>query len=207
MKMLEIRNLTVKFGSREILKDFSYTFPENDIYCITGASGCGKTTLLRTIGGLIKPTGGQVIINGKKVIKPNRDAAIVFQRYDNFPWLNTIDNALFAIKMQRKVKQEDRHIAKLTLERFGLGDALNKYPRELSGGMNQRLAMAAVIMQNPPVLLMDEPLSALDPENRANLQDFLLELNDGTRLIIIVTHSDEEAEKLSKGKILKLEPV
>jgi len=204
MKMLEVKNLTVKFGSREIFKDFSYTFPENDIYCITGASGCGKTTLLRTIGGLLKPTRGTVLIHGKRVIKPNSDAAIVFQRYDNFPWLNTMDNALFAVKMQRKVNQEDRHIAKVTLERFGLGDALDKYPHELSGGMNQRLAMAAVIMQNPPVLLMDEPLSALDPENRANLQDFLLELNDGTRLIIIVTHSDDEAMKLSKGKILKL---
>ena len=202
--MLEIKNLTIKLGGREIFKDFSHTFPDNDIYCITGASGCGKTTLLRTIGGLLKPTRGTVLMHGKKVIKPNRDAAIVFQRYDNFPWLNTMDNALFAVKMQRKVNQEDRRIAKLTLERFGLSDALDKYPRELSGGMNQRLAMAAVIMQNPPVLLMDEPLSALDPENRANLQDFLLELNDGSRLIIIVTHSDEEAEKLSKGKILKL---
>jgi len=204
MKMIEIKELTVKFRENTVLHNFSHIFPKNDIYCITGASGCGKTTLLRVIGGLLKPNSGEALHNGKKILKPNRDIAIVFQRYENFPWLTVLDNALFPIKMQRKVTKNDKEYATALLEKFGLGDSVQKYPHELSGGMNQRLAMAGVIMQNPPLLLMDEPLSALDPENRKNLQDFLLAFNDGTRQIIIVTHSEEEAQRLSEGRILRL---
>lgn len=202
--MIEVKNIRVVFGEKIVFDNYSVTLPEKDIYCITGKSGCGKTTLLRVISGLHEANSGEVIVNGKKVIKPSKDIGVVYQKYENFPWLNVLNNVLFPIKMQRKVLQEDRIKAMEILERFGLHKDANKFPHELSGGMNQRLAMSSAIMHNPPVLLMDEPLSALDPENRESLQDFLLEFNKGDNQIVIVTHSNEEAEKLSKGKVIKL---
>jgi ABC-type nitrate/sulfonate/bicarbonate transport system ATPase subunit len=202
--MIIVDNITIKYGDKIVLQDFSVKFTALDIYCIVGKSGCGKTSLLRTIGGLLKPTRGQVIVNNRIVTKPSASVAVMYQRYENYPWLSVLDNALFPIKMQRKVTKDDKGKAMEVLDKFGLADDAKKFPHELSGGMNQRLAMASVIMHNPPVLLMDEPLSALDPENRERLQDFLLEFNKGDNQIIIVTHSMEEAEKLSNGKILKL---
>jgi len=202
--VIEVKNIRVVFGEKIVFDNYSVTLPEKDIYCITGKSGCGKTTLLRVISGLHEANSGEVIVNGKKVIKPSKDIGVVYQKYENFPWLNVLNNVLFPIKMQRKVLQEDRIKAMEILERFGLHKDANKFPHELSGGMNQRLAMSSAIMHNPPVLLMDEPLSALDPENRESLQDFLLEFNKGDNQIVIVTHSNEEAEKLSKGKVIKL---
>jgi len=204
MVMVVVDNITIKFGNKVVLKDFSVKFTELDIYCIVGKSGCGKTSLLRVIAGLLKPHAGQIIVNNEIVKKPSAGIAVMYQRYENYPWLSVIDNALFPIKMQRKVTAQDKNKAMDILERFGLADDAKKLPNELSGGMNQRLAMASVILHNPPVLLMDEPLSALDPENREQLQDFLLEFNKRDNQIIIVTHSMEEAEKLSQGKILRM---
>ncbi|MCL2398556.1 MAG: ABC transporter ATP-binding protein [Defluviitaleaceae bacterium] len=202
--MIVVDNITIKFGNKVIFENFTAKFSDLDIYCIVGKSGCGKSTLLRAISGLLKPSAGQIIVNDKVVKKPSAEIAVMYQRYENYPWLSVLDNTLFPVKMQRKITNADKDRAVDILERFGLADDLKKLPHELSGGMNQRLAMASVIMNNPPVLLMDEPLSALDPENREKLQDFLLEFNNGDNQIIIVTHSMEEAEKLSKGKILKL---
>ena len=202
--MIEVKNISVTFDGQIIFDNYSVTLPEKDIYCITGKSGCGKTTLLRVISGLHEADSGEVIVNGKKITKPSKDIGVVYQKYENFPWLSVLNNVLFPIKMQRKVLEQDRLKAMEILERFGLHKDAHKFPHELSGGMNQRLAMSSVIMHNPPVLLMDEPLSALDPENRESLQDFLLEFNNGDNQIVIVTHSNEEAEKLSKGKVIKL---
>lgn len=202
--MVEVKNISIKYDDKVVLDDFSVTFPENDIYCIVGSSGCGKTSLLRAISGLLRPSAGEVVVNGKVVKKPSKEVAVMYQKYENYPWLTVYQNVLFPIKMQRKITDEDKTRAVEILERFGLKGELKKLPHELSGGMNQRLALASVIMNSPPVLLMDEPLSALDPENRASLQEFLLEFNRGENQIIIVTHSMDEAEKLSNGKILHL---
>jgi len=202
--MIEVKNVTIKYGDKVVLDDFSVNFAENGIYCIVGPSGCGKSSLLRVISGLLKPAGGEVLINGKAVRKPSKDIAVMYQQYENYPWLNVLQNVLFPIKMQRRITDEDKTKANKILESFGLEGENDKLPHELSGGMNQRLALASVIMHNPPVLLMDEPLSALDPENRLKLQEFLLEFSKGDHLIIIVTHSMDEAEKLSQGKIVRL---
>lgn len=201
--MIEVKNVSIHFDEKTIFNNFSLVMPENDIYCIVGKSGCGKSTLLRAIGGLQKYT-GEIIVNDRKIVKPSRDVAIMYQRYDNFPWLNALDNTLFPIKMIRKPTEQDKEQAMAILKTFELDKDSKKYPHELSGGMNQRLAMASVIMQNPPVLLMDEPLSALDPETRVNLQEFILRFNQLHNQIVIVTHSFEEAEKLSRGKIIRL---
>lgn len=201
--MIEIKNITIKFPDKVIFENFSLTLDKNEIYCIVGKSGRGKSCLLRAICGLQKYS-GEIIVNGKLIKKPSRDIGLVYQDYNNFPWLKVIDNVLFPIKIIRKPTKDDKDKAMEILKVFELENDYDKYPAQLSGGMKQRLALSSIIMQNPPVLLMDEPLSALDQETRENLQNFIIHFNNLNNQIIIVTHSMEEAEKLGKGDIIKL---
>jgi len=224
--MVEVQNVTIAFDNKVILRDYSETFPTNTICCIVGPSGCGKTSLIRCISGLVRPKSGAILVNGSKVSKPHQDIALMCQGYTVFPWLTVLGNMLFVRKMKKSFssifinQQNNSNIktetkaqaisrANVLLRRVGLFNDSNKYPHELSGGMRQRLAMSMALMQRPKVLLMDEPMSALDAHNRKNLQDFLIEFNDTNKesQIIVVTHSMDEADFLSEqgnGKIVRL---
>lgn len=201
--MIKVNNVTMKYGEKTVLNNFSMDFEDGESYVILGQSGCGKTTLLRVIAGLVKPTTGDVLINGKRYYKPTKEIVMLHQNYTNFPWKNSLDNVLTPLKINGTINKKDIEYAKQLLSSLGLSD-FNKFPYEMSGGMNQRLALARVIMSRPKVLLMDEPTSALDEETIKIIENTLLTMqkNNGT-LMITVTHNKDVANKLS-NKLIKL---
>lgn len=180
-----------------LLTGFNYQF-DSKIYGILGESGCGKTTLLRTIAGLTKPLNGEVLIDGVKVTKPNKnDVYMLHQNYTSFDWMTCLDNVLIAKKVKGRVTEKDKENALKMLSAVKLDEHSNKYPRQLSGGMRQRLALARTLFMKPQIILMDEPLSALDSITRTEMQDLILKMHkDIGNTIIMVTHSTEEAEKM-----------
>lgn len=196
--MIELKNLYTGYSkSNPLLKDFNYTF-DKKIYAILGQSGCGKTTLLRTIAGLRKPLSGEVLVDETKILKPNKNIYMMHQSYTSFDWLNCLDNVLIAKKIKGKITTKDIEVAYDMLSEVKLFDHANKYPRQLSGGMRQRLALARTLFMKPDIILMDEPLSALDGETRSEMQQLILRLHNETHnTIILVTHSSKEAELLS----------
>jgi ABC-type nitrate/sulfonate/bicarbonate transport system ATPase subunit len=173
------------------------TFEDGKIYGILGRSGCGKSTLLRTIAKLQKPLSGSVDR------EPNVQIYMMHQRYTNFNWLTCLENVLIAERNKQKRKELESEAQKV-LEKVGLGAYINRYPTELSGGMQQRLALARVLFVKPKVLLMDEPLSALDDSTRLKMQELIMDVHKETsNTIIMVTHSVLEAEKMC-DEIIKL---
>lgn len=203
--MIVVNNLCTGYvRASPLLKGFNCQF-DNKIYGILGESGCGKTTLLRTIAGLTKPLSGEVLIDGTRVSKPNKNGVyMMHQNYTSFDWLTCLDNILIAKKIQGGVTKEDVDNAKQMLEAVKLGKDADKYPRQLSGGMRQRLALARTLFVNPKIILMDEPLSALDGNTRSEMQDLILNIHKRTNnTILMVTHSVEEANKMC-DKIIKL---
>lgn len=195
--MLELKNITMKFPENTLFNGFSYKFEKNKTYGLLGKSGCGKSTLLRIMSGLIKPTEGEVLCNGKKVSKEMSDIFMMHQAYTNFPWKNCLDNILFPVVLRRKITQEDTDRALELLRDVELSDYAEKYPYDMSGGMNQRLALARVVMAKPHIILMDEPLSALDPTTRRSMQNLIKKWDkEWDNIIIMVTHDPNEAEML-----------
>lgn len=203
--MIVLNNLSIGYSKNTpLLKDFNYQFT-NKIYGVLGKSGCGKTTLLRTIAGLTKPLSGEVLIDDVKVNKPNgKGVYMLHQNYTSFDWMTCIDNVLIAKKIQSTVTKEDIENAVKMLEVVKLGEHKNKYPRQLSGGMRQRLALARTLFMKPKIILMDEPLSALDNNTRTDMQDLILKIHKETKnTIIMITHSQYEADKMC-DTIIKL---
>lgn len=203
--MIVLNNLCTGYvRASPLLKDFSYQF-DNKVYGILGESGCGKSTLLRTIAGLTKPISGEVFVDGVKINQPNKSSIyMMHQNYTSFDWLTCLDNVLIAKKIQGKITDEDRDNAKHMLEVVKLGEHIDKYPRQLSGGMRQRLALARTLFVNPKVILMDEPLSALDGKTRNEMQDLILNIHKSTgNTILMVTHSLDEANKMC-DEIIKI---
>lgn len=196
--MIKVNNLQIKFDKKVLFDGYSKTFADNKIYAILGASGCGKSTLLRCIAGLLKPQGGEIICNDKQVDKPIKDIFMMHQTYTNFPWKNCLENVLFPLKIQNKLTEENKKEVIEILKQVGLEGNEDKYPHELSGGMKQRLALARVLITKPPVILMDEPLSALDQRTRSLMQNLVLDMHNQTKnIIIMVTHDHDEAKKMS----------
>ena len=196
--MIELRNVNIGYSrDKPLLKNFNYTF-EPKIYGLLGHSGCGKTTLLRTIAGLIKPLAGEIIVDGKKVTKASTNKVyMMHQNYTSFDWLTCLDNILIAKQVKGQVTEEDIVQAKEMLNLVGLAGNEEKYPKQLSGGMRQRLALARTLFMNPDIILMDEPLSALDMETRIQMQDLILkEQKENNSTIIMITQSRKEAEKM-----------
>lgn len=196
--MIKLNNLCTGYSrDKPLLINFNYKF-DNKIYGILGESGCGKTTLLRTIAGLTKPLDGEVFINNKKVMKANKsNVYMLHQNYTCFDWMNCLENILIAKKIKENVTDKDIDIAKQLLKRVGLYEHINKYPSQLSGGQRQRLALARTLFMNPQILLMDEPLSALDETTRAEMQNMIIAMHNKLHnTIIMVTHSKAEAEKM-----------
>jgi ABC-type nitrate/sulfonate/bicarbonate transport system ATPase subunit len=197
--MIELKNLCIGYDKdTPIINNINYTFEDNKIYGVLGPSGYGKTTLLRTIAGLLRPISGQVLIDGKPFRNPREDEIyMMFQNYTSFDWVTCTDNVLVAKSIRSGITDKDRQNAKNILESVGLGDKLDWYPRKLSGGQKQRLALARSLFMSPKAILMDEPLSALDEITRSDMQNLIL--NDHTNdknIIIMITHSSEEAKKM-----------
>lgn len=194
--MIALNNLVVGY-KKPLMSPLNATFEDGKIYGILGKSGCGKSTLLKTIASLHKPLSGSVQRND------NHQIYMMHQRYTNFNWLNCLDNVLIAERQKRK-RKELEPVAKHILEQVGLGEYLDRYPTELSGGMQQRLALARVLFVKPYYLLMDEPLSALDDSTRATMQQLIINVHKETNgTIIMVTHSVDEAQKMC-DQIVKL---
>lgn len=196
--MIEVKNLYTGYSrDKPLLKGFNYTF-DTKVYGILGQSGCGKTTLLRTIAGLMKPLSGEVVINGEVVTKASKNNVyMMHQNYTSFDWLKCLDNVLIAKKVKGRVNGEDIDRAKQILALVGLEGNEDKFPKQLSGGMRQRLALARTLFMSPEIILMDEPLSALDVNTREIMQDLIIQKHKETNnTIIMVTHSREEAKKM-----------
>lgn len=197
--MIQLNNITTGYSrDKPLLKDFSYEF-DSKIYGVLGESGCGKSTLLRTIAGLMKPLDGTILVDESPLKRADKnDIYMMHQNYTSFNWMNCIDNVLISKKVQHKrITKEDILLAEELLNKVGIYKHKDKYPSQLSGGMRQRLALARTIYVKPNVILMDEPLSALDDITRTNMQDLILNLHKETNnTIIMVTHSKSEANKM-----------
>lgn len=186
-----------------VLDDFSININENEFVTIVGTSGCGKSTLLNIVGGLVEPSGGQVLIDGEPIQGPGRDRGFVFQSYSLFEWLSVTDNILFSLKKTPMSKSEKSDIVKHYIEAVGLVGFENAYPKELSGGMKQRVAIARALVYNPTVLLMDEPFGALDSQTRGMMQELLLKVwGEHKTTVLFITHDVDEAIFLSDRVIV-----
>ncbi|MDC0230216.1 ABC transporter ATP-binding protein [Deltaproteobacteria bacterium] len=201
--MIEINDLSKDFHSRDgakvfALEDVSLNVGDNEFLTIVGPSGCGKSTLLRLVSGLIQPTSGSVAIDGTIVTEPRQDTGIVFQMPVLLPWSTILDNVLFPLKMLGRDVSDGIEKARYLLDMVGLGDFQAKYPRELSGGMQQRAAICRSLIHNPSVLLMDEPFGALDALTREEMALEVLRIwTEEPKAILFVTHSITEAVLLA----------
>jgi NitT/TauT family transport system ATP-binding protein len=190
----------------QVLSDISFEMREGEIVSVVGLSGCGKTTLLRIIGGLLTPDGGTVRVDGRAVSGPGLDRAIVFQQPSLLPWRTALRNVQFGLELKHVDKEMSMATAREALELVGLHGYERYYPKQLSGGMQQRVGLARALAVKPEILLMDEPFSALDAQTREGLQAELLELQATTRkTIMFVTHDLDEAIYLS-DRVLVLLP-
>ena len=198
---IEIKNINKSFHGRgldhdiKVLDDVNLNIGDGEFVCLLGPSGCGKTTLLRLIAGLDQPTSGEVIADDEVVKKPSCDRAVIFQQYSLFPWLTVLENVMFGLNLKKdRTKEENLKAAERYLESVGLIDFKDSYPHELSGGMKQRVAIIRSLLNHSPILLMDEPFSALDMQNRHMLQEQLIGVwKRFKNTIVFVTHDVDEA--------------
>ena len=187
-------------GPMRVIEDVSFEVSNGEFVSIIGPSGCGKTTLMNIVGGFVKPTQGQVLLDGRPVAAPGPDRGVIFQEYGVFPWLTVRQNIEFGLKLEanRKPAAERTAIANRYMGLMGLTDFADHFPKHLSGGMRQRLAIARAYAVKPQFLLMDEPFGALDAQTRSAMQDLLLHvLESEGKTVLLITHSVDEAIYLS----------
>lgn len=176
------------------LEPTNLTIPDNDFVTIIGPSGCGKSTLLRLVAGLDQPTTGRILLNGIPVSQPGPDRGMVFQSYTLFPWLTVADNIAFGLREKGTPAHRRTAIVREWLVRIDLVSFEHHYPKQLSGGMQQRTAIARALANDPAILLLDEPFGALDNQTRALMQELLLDIWERERkTVLFVTHDIEEA--------------
>ena len=201
MARIEIQGVSKRFAEGEaglVLERIDLTIQDNEFVTLVGRSGCGKTTLLNIIAGLVAPSAGQVLVEGRPVTGPGGGKGMVFQQHALFPWLTALQNIEFGCKSRGVPPGERREIAGQLIELVGLRGAEHKYPIELSGGMQQRVAIARALALDPGILLMDEPFGALDELTRIEMQDELLRVwSTRKKTVVFVTHSIWEALVLS----------
>ena len=203
MPFIEIRNLWKEYGDQVVLEQINKAVQEGEFITIVGASGCGKTTFLKLLLGTESPSRGQLILAGKALIdEPSPERGIVFQRYSVFPHLTVLENVVLSQELEKsrlwgRLFGRARKMAEISaikmIDAVGLGHALYKYPHELSGGMQQRLALAQSLIKRPRILLLDEPFGALDPGIRADMHQLVLSLWREYKLtVFMITHDIKE---------------
>ncbi|TBU99799.1 ABC transporter ATP-binding protein [Stutzerimonas kirkiae] len=207
LPFIRVSNIWQQYGDQVVLEGLSLDIAEGEFCTLVGASGCGKSTFLRLLLGQERPSKGRILLSGTPLAdEPDASRGVVFQRYSVFPHLSVLDNVAIGLELPRapllgrllgKAKREAREQAAAMLARVGLGHALDKYPSQLSGGMQQRLAIAQALIMKPRILLLDEPFGALDPGIRKDMHGLLLELWNETRLtVFMVTHDLSEGFSL-----------
>jgi NitT/TauT family transport system ATP-binding protein len=202
---LEVQNVCKSYATRDkqkltVLQEVNFQIFPREMVCLVGSSGCGKSTLLNIIAGLIPPSSGQVLVDGKLVTgRPGSDRGMVFQGYTLYPWLSVAQNVAFGLQFQKMPKAQQRDRVRYFLDVVGLWRFANSYPKQLSGGMKQRVGIARALANEPALLLMDEPFGALDAQTKEQMQQFLLELWEKTHVtVLMITHDVEEAIYLSQ---------
>ncbi len=192
---IRIDNVSVDFGAGSLaVSDASLDIKPGEFVCLLGPSGCGKSTLMNTVAGFVKPTTGDVKVDGRAVKGPGLDRGMVFQQHSLFPWKTVCDNVAFGPLMAREGREQARATARSFLEMVGLSAYANKFPGVLSGGMKQRVGIARALANYPNVLLMDEPFGALDAQTRLVMQENLLQIwGEFGITVIFVTHDIDEA--------------
>jgi NitT/TauT family transport system ATP-binding protein len=206
--LIQFRDVDLAFGDHLVLGKLSLEIGAGEIVCIVGPSGCGKTTALRVAAGLIAPTRGEVAFAGAPVKGPRRDVAVVFQDYSKalLPWRTAAGNVSLALEAMGASRAERQKRIAALLKRVGLPNHANKYPAQLSGGIQQRLQIARCLAQEPAALMMDEPFGALDAMTRQTLQDEMLDIARAARAtMFFVTHDLEEAIYLG-DRVIGLKP-
>lgn len=204
---LNVKDLSVTYIGRdgektEAVRDVTFDVvdkPETgEIIVFLGPSGCGKSTILKAIAGLIAPTKGEILVDGEKVTDVGRDRGMVFQAYTSFAWMTVRKNVEYGLKLQGVDSAKRRELSKKILADVGLADFAERYPKDLSGGMKQRVAIARTLINNPRIVLMDEPFGALDPQTRWGMQTLLLKIShEENNTIVFVTHDVSEAVYLA----------
>ena len=196
---LQLENVSKSFAKIETdevthaLTSVTTTMESGEFISLVGPSGCGKSTMLRLIAGLITPTTGKLTVNGEEIEKPAPDRGMMFQKATLFPWLTVKDNIAFSLKMQGKLKGNEDKVENM-IKVIGLEGFREDYPAQLSGGMAQRVALVRSLINEPPILLLDEPLGALDAFTRMNVQDEILKIwHEKKQLAVMVTHDVDEA--------------
>jgi NitT/TauT family transport system ATP-binding protein len=204
--MIEARRISKVYpDGTQALKDVSFKVNKGEICSVIGPSGCGKSTLLLIFSGLLDAE-GEILINGKRVNKPQRDVALILQDYGLFPWKTVRDNIAVGMKIQNFPADEIERTTKTLIKKIGLEGFEKSYPKQLSGGMRQRVAFARALALKPSIMLMDEPFSSLDALSRERLQDFLIQIwQETSSTIVLVTHSIEEAVLLGKKIVVLTE--
>ena len=208
---LKLDNVSKSFAKVEkdeithALSSISLEMKSGEFISLVGTSGCGKSTILRLIAGLITPTVGTLSVNDKEITGPAPDRGMVFQRPTLFPWLTVEKNIGFSLKMQNKLKGNEQRVDHM-LDLIGLKNFKDDYPGQLSGGMAQRVALVRTLINEPPILLLDEPLGALDAFTRMNMQDEILSAWRGrNQLAVMVTHDVDEAIYMGT-RVIVMEP-
>jgi ABC-type nitrate/sulfonate/bicarbonate transport system ATPase subunit len=198
MGILSIRGVERRFvsakGGTLALQATDLEVAENDFITILGPSGCGKSTLLRIVAGLDHPTAGEVRLDGRHVDGPGADRGMVFQSYTLFPWLTVLDNVCFGLRERGMSRPQQLEVAQGFIAKVGLKGFEHHYPKQLSGGMQQRTAIARALANSPRILLMDEPFGALDHQTRELMQELLLGIwEEQKKTVLFVTHDIDEA--------------
>jgi len=192
---LRISDLCIRFGDLTVIEDLNFTVEDGEFVCLIGPSGCGKTTLLRVVAGLEQPTAGEVKLDGVNVSGPGADRGFVFQDFALFPWRTVRQNVEFGLELRGIDSDERRRLASKYIKTVNLSGFEDYYPNQLSGGMQQRVGIARTLVNEPKVMLMDEPFGSLDAQTRNFMQQELLEVWDRgyQETVLFVTHSVDEA--------------
>jgi len=210
--MLELNNVSKTYETDEktikVIRDLSLVAKDTQFIALVGPSGCGKTTLLKIIAGLVEPDSGHITIDGEPVAGPSADRGMIFQDFTLFPWLTVEDNIGFGLDLKGVSRNERRKAVDHYLKVIGLTDFADFYPKDLSGGMQQKVAIARTLANNPKILLMDEPFASLDAHTRSQMQEFLTHLwENEKKTVVFVTHDVSEAVFLADTvHVLSLRP-
>jgi NitT/TauT family transport system ATP-binding protein len=202
--MLEVRKLSKTYGTgakaTRAIADVSLTVADGEFVCVVGPSGCGKTTLLKCVAGLLRPSQGSVVLRGKQVTRPPEEMALVFQEYSRslMPWMSVANNVLLPLRHKKLPRKERRRLVEESLEAVDLSSFSDRYPWQLSGGMQQRVAIARALAYQPAILLMDEPFASVDAQTRGDLEDLILRVREKYGItILFVTHDIDESVYLA----------